>query len=132
MKRPSVAVIDDEAGVRKGLSRLLRSAEFDPLTYASGEEFLEAWPSIHPDCIVMDLQMPDVSGFEVQANLKRAGVQLPVIIITAHDEPEARAKCILLGAAAYLCKPLDGEVLLDAIWSVLETAGGPHPRAADS
>ena len=120
MKRPSVAVIDDEAAVRKGLSRLLRSAECEPLLYASGGEFLEAWPGIQPDCIVMDLQMPDVSGFEVQANLKRAGVQLPVIIITAHDEPEARATCTLLGAAAYLCKPLDGEALLDAIWRVLE------------
>jgi FixJ family two-component response regulator len=119
-KRPLVAVIDDEAAVRKGLSRLLRSADLDTLPYGSGQEFLDSWELNRPDCLVMDLQMPGLSGVEVQTTLKRAGVHLPIIIITGHDEPETRKKCMGLGAAAYLQKPLDGEVLLEVIWATLE------------
>lgn len=120
MKRPCIAVLDDEPGVRKGLSRLLRTADLEPQSYASGQEFLDAWELQPPDCLVMDLQMPGISGFEVQAKLKRAGAHVPIIIVTAHDEPETQRRCIELGAIAYLRKPLDGESLLDVIWSALE------------
>lgn len=120
MKRPSIAVIDDEPGVRKGLSRLLRAADLDPHAYATAQEFLDVWEAQPPDCLVMDLQMAGLSGYDVQAKLKRAGASLPVIIVTAHDEPEAHKRCLALGAAAYLCKPLDGEALVDVIRTALE------------
>lgn len=121
IKRPLVAVIDDEASVRKGLLRFLRSADLNPQSYASGQEFLDAWEIDRPDCLVMDLQMPGVSGFEIQARLNSIRAQVPVIIITAHDEPETRRKCVQLGATAYLLKPLDGEVLLEVIRTAIAT-----------
>ena len=122
MTRVAIAVVDDEPGVRRGLSRLLRAADLDARTYASGQEFLEAWELNRPDCLVIDLNMPDVNGLDVQSHLKRAGADLPVIVMSGNDEVEARRKCLALGAAAYLRKPLDGEELLQAIRTAVKSA----------
>lgn len=117
--RALVAVVDDEESIRKSLRRLLMAADLDALVYASGQEFLDAIRERQPDCLVLDLQMPGLTGLEVQRALTAAGVRFPTIIITAHDEPEARARCISAGVAAYLCKPLHDEMLLDAITTVM-------------
>jgi FixJ family two-component response regulator len=117
--RALVAVVDDEESIRKSLRRLLMAADLDALVYASGQEFLDAIRERQPDCLVLDLQMPGLTGLEVQRALTAAGVRFPTIIITAHDEPEARARCISAGVAAYLCKPLHDEMLLDAITNVM-------------
>ena len=118
-RRPLIAVVDDEESIRKSLRRLLMAADLDALVYASGQEFLDALRERQPDCLVLDLQMPGLTGLEVQRALTAAGVRFPTIIITAHDEPEARARCISAGVAAYLCKPLHDEMLLDAITNVM-------------
>ena len=117
--RALVAVVDDEESIRKSLRRLLMAADLDALVYASGQEFLDALRERQPDCLVLDLQMPGLTGLEVQRALMAAGVRFPTIIITAHDEPEARARCMAAGVAAYLCKPLHDEMLLDAIANVM-------------
>jgi len=117
--RALVAVVDDEESIRKSLRRLLMAADLDALVYASGQEFLDALRERQPDCLVLDLQMPGLTGLEVQRALMAAGVRFPTIIITAHDEPEARARCMTAGVAAYLCKPLHDEMLLDAIANVM-------------
>ena len=117
--RALVAVVDDEESIRKSLRRLLMAADLDALVYASGQEFLDALRERQPDCLVLDLQMPGLTGLEVQRTLMAAGVRFPTIIITAHDEPEARARCMAAGVAAYLCKPLHDEMLLDAIANVM-------------
>jgi FixJ family two-component response regulator len=117
--RALVAVVDDEESIRKSLRRLLMAADLDAMVYASGQEFLDALRERQPDCLVLDLQMPGLTGLEVQRALTAAGVRFPTIIITAHDEPEARARCISAGVAAYLCKPLHDEMLLDAITHVM-------------
>lgn len=119
MKRLSVAVVDDEPAVRKGLSRLLRTADFDPRTYESAQDFLDHLACELPDCLIVDLQMPGVSGLDLQAILLRDGTRLPVIIVTARDDPESHEQCLALGAAACLCKPLDCETLVDVIHSVV-------------
>lgn len=113
--RPLIAVTDDEDSVRKALARLLRSANMDVITFASGSDFLAAVGNIHVDCVVLDLHMPRVSGFEVQLQLARLGNRAGVVIITGHDSPESRARALAGGAAAYLLKPIDEQVLLDAI-----------------
>lgn len=123
MKRVSVAVVDDEPAVRKGLSRLLRTADFDPRTYESAQDFLNHLANERPDCLIVDLQMPGVSGMELQAILRRDGTHLPVIIVTARDDPESHEKCLALGAAACLCKPLDCDTLVDVIHSVVSSQG---------
>jgi FixJ family two-component response regulator len=95
--------------------RLLNAAGFAARGFASGQEFLQSWLTDRPDCLVLDLQMPGLSGAEVQRALNVAGAHLPVIIITAHDAPGAREECMRQGAFAYLCKPLGNHSLLNAV-----------------
>jgi FixJ family two-component response regulator len=113
--QPLIAVVDDEESIRKSLRRLFTASQLDAVVYASGQEFLDSLSGRQPDCLVLDLQMPGLTGLEVQRALASARVRFPTIIITAHDEPETRARCLSAGATAYLCKPLHDEVLLDAI-----------------
>src|SRR5262245_19723995 len=110
-----VAVVDDEAEVCKALHRLLSASNFSVATFASGQAFLDSLPASRPDCLLLDLQMPNLSGHEVQCELARAGVRLPVVIITAYDEADSRARCLKAGATAYLLKPVDEQALLSAI-----------------
>jgi FixJ family two-component response regulator len=115
-KGPAViAVVDDEESVRKALERLIRSAGFRVETFASGSAFLESAQHAHPSCVVLDLHMPDVNGFEVQLALALAGTAVPVIVITGDDSPASRALAYDQGANAYLGKPVDETMLLDAI-----------------
>jgi FixJ family two-component response regulator len=123
-QRPLIAVVDDEESVRKSLRRLLVASELDATVYASGQEFLDSLGARQPDCLVLDLQMPGLTGLEVQRALARARVRFPTIIITAHDEPETRARCLAAGAVAYLCKPLHDELLLDAITTAVDPIVG--------
>jgi len=111
--RPLVAIVDDEEPIRKALTRLLRSAGLDVESFPSGSEFLKSLPAHRPDCVVLDLHMPVVNGFEVQARLVEFGV--PVVIITGHDSDETRARALAGQPAAYLRKPVNDQVLLDAI-----------------
>jgi FixJ family two-component response regulator len=129
MRKPQlrVAVVDDEASVRKALRRLLCAAGLATETFSSGEEFLD-WRKTHRvDCVVLDLQMPGLTGLEVQQHLLRTGTRLPVVIITGHDEPTTHVQCLAAGAAAYLCKPLDDEVLLAAISKAVEDGLPGYP-----
>ena len=121
--RPLVAVVDDEESIRKSLRRLFMAAQLDAEIYASGQEFLDSLHGCRPDCLVLDLQMPGLTGLEVQKALTGTKARFPTIIITAHDEPETRARCLAAGAAAYLCKPLHDEMLLEAIADVIGRAG---------
>lgn len=118
MKRLRVAVVDDEPAVRKGLSRLLLTADFDSRSYESAQDFLEDLACKRPDCLILDLQMPGISGLDLQAILRREDAQLPVIFVTARDDPESHQRCMELGAAACLCKPLDRDTLVDVIRAV--------------
>ncbi len=78
-------------------------------------EFRESWPNDRPDCLLLDLQMPGLSGTDVQRALIRAGANIPVIIITALDSPDVREECMRDGAVAYPCKPMDNRALLNAV-----------------
>jgi FixJ family two-component response regulator len=120
---PVVAIVDDEEAVRKALGRLLRASGMASETFASGQEFLDSLAAQRPDCLVLDLQMPVLNGLDVLHELAKGGQRVPTIVITAHDEAQSQAQCRSAGAAAYLCKPLDGKVLLDTIASVVR---GPH------
>ena len=115
IRTPRFAVVDDDPFVLRGLRRLLRSAGFDVDTYASGAAFLNSGGDDEPDCVVLDLHMPQTSGFEVQAQLLRRGRSTPVIVITGGDNPEAQSRALRLGAKDYFGKPVDGEALLAAI-----------------
>ena len=124
--RPLVAVVDDEASVRKALRRLLATSDLDCALFASGRDFLESLQGKAPDCVLLDLHMPGLSGLDVQREMSRCGSRVPTIIITAHDEPANRAQCLSAGAVAYVRKPFDGSLLLSVIASAIE-GGRPAP-----
>lgn len=113
--RPLIAVVDDEESIRKALTRLLRSAGMDVGTFPSGVEFLESIRARRPDCVVLDLHMPLMNGFEVQARLAKLSAPVPVVIITGHDSTETRDRALAGRPAAYLRKPVNDQALLDAI-----------------
>jgi len=107
--------VDDDADVRVALTRLVSSAGFAVETFASGAEFLHSLEDHEPDCVVLDVHMPEMSGFDIQGALARGHSALPVVVITGHHSTESHARAIQLGAKAYLRKPVNDSVLLEAI-----------------
>ena len=110
-----VAILDDEASIRGALSRLLMSPEMVVDTYATADLFFDSLASKIPHCLVLDLQMPKISGLDVLKYLSQRHIHIPTIIITGHDEKHSREACMNAGAVAYLLKPLDVEILVDMI-----------------
>ena len=93
----------------------MRGAGFDVETFEDGAPFLASIERAVPDCVVLDLHMPRLSGFEVLDALNEQRSRIPVIVITGHDSPESAVQARVAGAFAYLRKPVDGNELLDAI-----------------
>ena len=110
-----IAVIDDEESVCKGLERLLRSAGLTAKTFLTGADFLRFLETGRPDCVVLDLNMMPMNGFTVLRCLALKRSKLPVIVITGDDSEENYEDAMNQGVAAFLRKPVDGQVLLDAI-----------------
>jgi len=117
--KPVIAVVDDEESICKGLERLLRSVGLTAETFFTGAEFLQFLETTQPACVVLDLNMPQMNGFSVLDRLALVSSKLPVIIITGDDSEEAYESAIQYGIAAYLYKPVDGQVLLEAIAGVV-------------
>ena len=117
-----IAIVDDEEPVRKALMRLMRSVGLSVETFASGPEFLKSLDTRLPDCVVLDLHMPQMNGFNVQAHLARKYAALPVIIVTGHDLPNARERAMAGGASAFLRKPVLDRTLFGAISAATSSA----------
>ena len=117
--RPFIAVVDDEEPIRKALTRLLQSAGLEAEAFDSGAKFLESIPPHRPDCVVLDLHMPGINGFEVLERVAAQRTPVAVIVLTGHDKPGNAERVRALGAVNYLLKPVNDEALLDAIGSVL-------------
>jgi FixJ family two-component response regulator len=121
--KPLIAIVDDDESVCRALKRLVRSLGMNAETFASGQQFLdliEAMPSFHPDCLVVDVQMPGLNGLEVQERLATNGNPLPVIFITAHDEAIPRERALAAGAVAFVRKPFQDELLIKTLRVALE------------
>jgi FixJ family two-component response regulator len=117
-----VAVVDDDASVRRALTRLLRSADLRVLVYASAAEFLDTGLSTAPDCVILDIHLGGMSGLELLSRLRELGHTLPVLIITAHDDAQAREAAAGGGCAGYLCKPVDAKELLGEVAAAMSRA----------
>ena len=117
-----IAIVDDDPSVLKALARLLRTRSFNVRTYQSGQQFLASLADGLPDCLILDLQMPEMTGLELQKDLARKGIRIPTIIITAHDQAGMRERCNAAGAIAYLAKPLQDTSLFAAIDAAREGA----------
>jgi FixJ family two-component response regulator len=110
-----VYILDDDDSVRNGFSRLLRSAHFEVRAYGASDEFIEDIRNVSQGCILMDLTMPQMTGCQVMAALKRKGIHMPMIALSASDTDESRRDAKERGAVMYLRKPVDDRALLDAI-----------------
>jgi FixJ family two-component response regulator len=110
-----IAIVDDDPSVLKALTRLLRTRAFHAKAYGSGNEFLAALPDGLPECLILDLQMPEMTGLELQQHLTRRGIQIPTIIITGHGDIGMRERCKSAGAIAFLSKPVQDTSLFAAI-----------------
>jgi len=116
--RPVIAIVDDDESVCRAIRRLVRSLGMQADTFTSGQEFVEMLdgvPWVHVDCVVLDIQMPGMTGLEVQERLARSGHLLPVIFITAHDEVGMRERALAAGAVAFIRKPFNDELLIKTL-----------------
>jgi FixJ family two-component response regulator len=111
----NVAVVDDDPSVRRGLERLLRSAGFSVVTFVSAEQFLAMCRRDVLSCLLLDVHLTGMSGLELLARLTTAKSPVPVILISAYDDVQTAEAIEGSGAAAYLRKPFDDEVLIQAI-----------------
>ena len=112
---PRIVVVEDDESMSQAIERVLRASGFRTLTFASAEAVLEAGVVTASDCLVLDISLPGMSGFDLYRRLASAGEQLPAIFITAHDDPAIREEADRLGARSYLPKPFSGRTLLDAV-----------------
>lgn len=116
---PQVYVVDDDVSVREALSSLIRSAGLSVRTFASASELLGRLEQEQPGCLVLDIQLPDISGFELQQRLATDDIQIPIIFLTGHGDIPMSVRAIKAGAVEFLTKPFDDEYLLEAIRSAI-------------
>ena len=112
---PTIAIVDDDGGVRDGMSSLARSLGYVAFTYASAEAFLEEDRNADPSCMIADVQMPSMSGIELQAHLNAAGRLFPIIFMTAFPSDAVREKLMSAGGFRFLAKPSTGDEIISSI-----------------
>ena len=125
MAATCVALVDDEAPVRRALGRLLRLAGHEVLSFESGQGFLDSLPTRRPDCVLLDIQMPGLTGLQVRDCLRAMVPTLPVVFITGGDDPELAKQVLAGGAIGLLHKPFSRQELLDALASALRPPTQP-------
>ena len=113
-----VALVEDDASMSQALARILRLAGYQPATFVSAEALIRDGAGAEADCLVLDVQLPGMSGFELRDHLVQSGIAVPVIFITAYDNAEAQALAERANAL-YLTKPFKGKTLIDAVARVL-------------
>jgi FixJ family two-component response regulator len=116
---PIVYVIDDDAGIRAALGRLFRSVGLRAELFTSADEFLQSKPPRVPSCLVLDVRLPGLSGFELHAELSKANVHIPIIFITAHGDIPMSVRAMKGGAIDFLTKPFRDQDLLDAVTAAI-------------
>jgi FixJ family two-component response regulator len=114
-----VAIIDDDELMRGALRGLLREAGFPARAFASAEEFLRAGAQHLSSCLIVDVRMPGMSGIDLQTRLNAEQIRIPIIFITAHGDDRMRMQALRAGAADFLAKPFDDEVLLRSVRAAL-------------
>jgi len=123
-----IAVVDDDPSVCKALGRLLRTSQMDVETHESGDAFLSAMTERKPDCLILDIRMPSMTGPELRGRLLDAGRGLPIVFITAHAEDMVIERRLRAEGVEILRKPFDNQALLDAIQRAIVRGGGANVR----
>lgn len=117
--KPLIGVVDDDPSILRALGRLLASAGFAVKTFDSGETFLAFEHPDEIDCLVLDVHLGGLDGFEVQERFRVTHPSVPVILITAHDDDATQEHARRVGAARYLRKPFNDDALIEGIWESL-------------
>jgi FixJ family two-component response regulator len=123
--RPIISIVDDDDSIRVAAGDLVTSLGFVALTFASAEAFLQSGDATRTSCLITDIQLPGMSGLDLQDRLRAEGYRLPVIVITAFPEPKLKRRAEAAGAVAFLVKPFDGRELIARIEEVLSRDEGP-------
>ena len=118
-----VAIVDDDDVVCRAISRLVRSFSYSPAAFSSGRSFLASLGAGPPDCVLLDLYMPEMNGVDVLRSMRDARIALPAILMSGSDRPGVGEECLRAGAVAYLPKPLNSADLHEALKGALSAAG---------
>jgi FixJ family two-component response regulator len=116
----TVFLVDDDPAVQKGLARLLRSDHHDVAVFASAQDFLAGNHLSRPGCLILDVEMPGLTGVELQQALAGRHSALPIIFLTGHGDIDMGVRAMKLGAVDFLTKPVDADVLLEAVRDAIE------------
>jgi len=128
---PTVHVIDDDEAARDSLAFLLGTARIDVKTYESATAFLAIAANVKSGCIITDVRMPEITGIDLLRRLKELKIGVPVIVVTGHGDVPLAVEAMKIGAAEFLEKPFDDEVLLGAVRSALKRQSTDGKREAD-
>jgi FixJ family two-component response regulator len=112
---PRITIVDDDASIREALKGLMRSVQFDVDAFGSAEEFLASERIHDTECLILDVYLPGMSGFQLQEHLRAEGHEIPIIFITAHADELSRERALEAGATEFLGKPVRREILFKAI-----------------
>lgn len=118
-----ISIVDDDASVRAATNRLVRSLGYVAFTFASADEFLRSPQLRDSSCVIADVQMPGMSGVDLQRHLRAQGCRLPIIFITAFPDESVRARALDAGAVCFLTKPFDGPTLIKYLDAALDGHG---------
>jgi FixJ family two-component response regulator len=127
---PKVFIVDDDRGMRQAIKDLVESVGLRAEAFGSGEEFLSWKRTGEASCLVLDVRLPQVSGLDFQRQLTEAGIQIPIIFITAHGDIPMSVRALKSGAVEFLTKPFRDQDLLDAIHQALQRDGAAREQQA--
>ena len=119
MARNLVSVVDDDESIRRTMTLLIQSFGFQAAVFDSAESLLKSRQLHQTSCLIVDVQMPDMNGLQLQRHLASSGYKIPIVFITAYDNKESRQQAMQAGAVAFLSKPFDDELLLETIRGTL-------------
>jgi FixJ family two-component response regulator len=119
-----ISLVDDDESVRRSTTLLIESFGFHAAPFESAESFLKSGQLQETACLIVDVQMPGMNGLELQSHLANAGYEIPIIFITAYDNKESRQQALQAGAIAFLGKPFNDQLLLQAIRAALRDDEG--------
>ena len=126
-----VFIVDDDIGVRKALTNLIRSVGLKVEAFGSAQEFLSSRRQDAPGCLVLDVRLPDLSGLDLQRRLAATGIQMPIIFITGHGDIPMSVEAMKAGAVEFLTKPFREQVLLEAVQHAIERDRAAHAQRAE-
>ena len=123
-KSPVISIVEDDAAVRVATENLVKSLGFDVYTFASAQEFLQSHREAETACLISDVQMPNMSGVELQADLANRGFRIPTIFMTAFPDESVRRRAMDAGAVGFLHKPFNVKALIQFIQDAISQGGG--------